>query len=101
LGKFDSRENQTIGVAYEYEKFEASTNKVELNIWDTAGQERNRSLDPGYLNGANVAILVFDITSCSSFYGLEDFTNSVRVKLLQIAYCIWSEINLMKMRKGK
>jgi len=36
---------------------------VKFEIWDTAGQERYHSLAPMYYRGAQVAIVVFDITS--------------------------------------
>ncbi|KAG8691003.1 hypothetical protein FRC11_007519 [Ceratobasidium sp. 423] len=41
--------------------------KVRLQILDTAGQERFRSMAPMYYRGASAAILVYDITSPSSF----------------------------------
>ena len=41
---------------------------VKFEIWDTAGQERYHSLAPMYYRGAQVAIVVYDITSqvCSA-----------------------------------
>jgi len=36
---------------------------VKFEIWDTAGQERYHSLAPMYYRGAQVAIVVYDITS--------------------------------------
>ena len=40
---------------------------MKFNIWDTAGQERYHSLAPMYYRGANAAIIVYDITSLTSF----------------------------------
>ena len=36
---------------------------VKFEIWDTAGQERYHSLAPMYYRGAQVAIVVYDMTS--------------------------------------
>ena len=41
-----------------------------LDIWDTAGQESYNSMVPMYLNKANGALLVFDVTSRKSFENL-------------------------------
>jgi GTPase SAR1 family protein len=60
---FNSKAKPKIEFASESVFFETSCNKAELNIWHTAGQEKYKSLTPGSLNGAQVAILVFDITS--------------------------------------
>jgi small GTP-binding protein len=48
-----------------------------FQIWDTAGQERYRSLAPVALRGAEIAILVFDITEQSSFENLNDWLDSL------------------------
>jgi small GTP-binding protein len=40
---------------------------VKLQIWDTAGQEQFRSISKSYFRNAVGAILVYDITSISSF----------------------------------
>lgn len=46
---------------------------VGLKIWDTAGQEKYRSLAPMYYRGAEVAILVYDITAPASFVALKEW----------------------------
>lgn len=43
---------------------------ILFQIWDTAGQERFRSLVPMYLRDADIALLVYDITSQ---VGLNDY----------------------------
>jgi Ras-related protein Rab-6A len=40
---------------------------ILFQIWDTAGQERFRSLVPMYLRDADIALLVYDITSEVNF----------------------------------
>ena len=48
-----------------------SDKKYCINLWDTIGQERYRSLTNIFLNGAEVVIFVFDITSKESFEQLD------------------------------
>ena len=40
--------------------------QLNLRIWDTAGQEKYRSLAPLYIRGADVALIVYDVTSRES-----------------------------------
>lgn len=59
------------------------TNIVSLSspfsqLWDTAGTERFRSVSRSYYRGAAGAILVYDITSHSSFQSLQPFLNDAR-----------------------
>ncbi|KAL7727823.1 hypothetical protein ACLKA6_019759 [Drosophila palustris] len=44
--------------------------RVTLQIWDTAGQERFQSLGTAFYRGADCCILVFDVTTRSSFDSL-------------------------------
>jgi small GTP-binding protein len=44
-----------------------------FQIWDTAGQEKYRSLTPIAVRGAEIVILVFDITREPSFESLNDW----------------------------
>lgn len=41
--------------------------KVKMQVWDTAGQERFRAMAPMYYRNANAALLVFDISTYSTF----------------------------------
>ena len=47
--------------------------KVTVQYWDTTGQERYRSLAQSYYKGANCCVLVYDITSSSSFKHLSEW----------------------------
>ena len=46
---------------------------VKFEIWDTAGQERYHSLAPMYYRGAQVAIVVYDISSQVHYRFLNHF----------------------------
>jgi small GTP-binding protein len=62
-GTFNGDQTATIGSAFSSKKVSVGNTEVLLQIWDTAGQERFRSLAPMYYHGAQVALLVFDLTS--------------------------------------
>lgn len=51
---------------------------VRLQLWDTAGQERFRSLIPSYINDSQVAVVVYDITSKSSFENVKSWVEQAR-----------------------
>ena len=57
----------TIGASFLTKKLVVDGVKVRLQLWDTAGQERFRSMAPMYYRGSHAAVLVYDITSMSSF----------------------------------
>ena len=47
--------------------------KVKLNIWDTAGQERFRSVNAIFLKGAQIVIMVYDITKRDTFEEIKNY----------------------------
>jgi small GTP-binding protein len=51
---------------------------ASLQLWDTAGQERYRSLVPMYARGADIAIVVFDVTARESFETIDDWIAQVQ-----------------------
>ena len=40
---------------------------MKLNLWDTAGQEKFDALTKMYFNGAEAALIVYDVTETLSF----------------------------------
>ncbi|PWZ00442.1 ras-domain-containing protein [Testicularia cyperi] len=52
--------------------------KVRLQLWDTAGQERFRSMAPMYYRGSHAAVIVYDITSMSSFMDVQTWIEELR-----------------------
>lgn len=51
---------------------------VTLDIWDTAGQERFSSLIPLYYRGAEIALVVFDLTDFDSFFTIKFWLHELR-----------------------
>lgn len=64
---FDPEQAATIGVDFKVKTISVDGNRCKLAIWDTAGQERFRTLTPSYYRGAQGVILVYDVSSKSSF----------------------------------
>ena len=59
-----------------------------LKIWDTAGQERYHSLAPMYYRSAKIALIVFDITSQTSFECAKNWVAELQLSLSHDALMI-------------
>jgi Ras-related protein Rab-5C len=66
-GEFNPNEESTIGAAFLTKTIASKGESIKYEIWDTAGQERYNSLIPMYYRGAQVGLIVYDITSRESF----------------------------------
>ncbi|CAG5120755.1 unnamed protein product [Candidula unifasciata] len=65
---FDRDYKATIGVDFEVEKFSVLSVPITLQIWDTAGQERFKCIAASYYRGAQIVIVVFDLTDEESLH---------------------------------
>lgn len=80
----------TIGVDFKVKTVDVGEKRVKLTMWDTAGQERFRTLTGSYYRGAQIAIIVFDVTNRASFDSVStwleeidsNFTHSSLIKVL-------------------
>ncbi|VVD02978.1 unnamed protein product [Leptidea sinapis] len=59
----------------------ASFFTCNINVWDTAGQERFRAMAPMYYRNANAALLVYDITSASSFAAIKGWVKELKTNV--------------------
>ena len=66
-GHFNPNLMHTVGIDYRIRTIPLKTKQLKITIWDTAGQERYHSLTPMYYKNARAAVVVFDVTSSSSF----------------------------------
>ncbi len=79
---FNEHHINTIGGAYQQQKVILSNGSaIKLHIWDTSGQERFRAMTNLYYRDAQVAILTYDITSESSFSGIEFWITELKYKV--------------------
>ena len=67
---FEESYKCTIGVDFLMKSIEINGKTVKLQLWDTAGQEKYKCMVSSYYRGANVALVVFDITNHDSFDSL-------------------------------
>jgi Ras-related protein Rab-1A len=68
----------TIGVDFRFKHVRIRDRLVKLQIWDTAGQERYRAITTSYYRGADLVVLVYDITRRETFTDLADWVTAVR-----------------------
>ena len=73
-GRFDNSEMPTIGAAFRQTEMDG----VRLDIWDTAGQERYQAIAPLYYRGANVAVIVYDVTNKESLSKAKEWYERLR-----------------------
>jgi Ras-related protein Rab-7A len=64
---FSLQYRPTIGADFTSRQVEVDGTFLTLQLWDTAGQERYRSLASSFFRGAEICVLVYDITSQTSF----------------------------------
>jgi Ras-related protein Rab-5C len=70
----------TIGIAFQPYTLATPQGSVTIHIWDTAGQEQYRALTPMYYRSADVALLVYDVTTVESFDAMEKWLEDLKEK---------------------
>ncbi|XP_069012369.1 ras-related protein Rab-37-like isoform X1 [Embiotoca jacksoni] len=78
----------TVGIGFTNKEVTFDNMKIKLQIWDTAGQERFRSVTHAYYRDAHALLLLYDITSKSSF-------DNIRAWLTEIHEYAQSEVIIM------
>ena len=68
----------TVGVEFGEKKYEINGLKIKAQIWDTAGQERYRAITSMYYKGAKGGLIVFDLSSKSTFQNVEKWFNKIK-----------------------
>ena len=65
--EFYTDTRSTVGVEFASKCVPIDSTIIKAQIWDTAGQERYRAITSAYYRGAVGALVVYDITSRTSF----------------------------------
>lgn len=73
---FNMNSKPTIGVDFSVKTVRTRNQVVRLQLWDTAGQERYRTFTAAYYKDAHGVILVYDVTSRSSFDNINEWLKS-------------------------
>ncbi|XP_064627617.1 EF-hand calcium-binding domain-containing protein 4B-like isoform X2 [Lineus longissimus] len=68
----------TIGVDFQVKNVIVDKHLIALQLWDTAGQERFRSITKQYFRKADGVIVMYDVTSESSFTNVRNWMVSVQ-----------------------
>ena len=76
--KFHQNYLMTVGVDYQSKSVNYNNKKLDLQIWDSAGQEKYRAIAKQYYQKANGILLIYDITSRSSFDGIQDWIEEIQ-----------------------
>ncbi|MHA2035664.1 MAG: Rab family GTPase [Promethearchaeota archaeon] len=98
--KFRENYKATLGVNLLKKDMEVDGNGVSAQIWDLGGQESFRSLRKLYLEGANGALVIFDLSDRSSFDKLNDWIESfVEARGEQPIVLIGNKSDLTNLRK--
>lgn len=76
---FGKAYEQTVGSDFYLRRMEIPGDvSVTLQIWDIGGQSLGSKMIDNYLENAHAIVLVYDLTSISSFQNLEDWLELVR-----------------------
>ncbi|PFH52577.1 hypothetical protein AMATHDRAFT_1977 [Amanita thiersii Skay4041] len=100
--KFDPKNTtSTSGAFFVTKKVYVNGLKVRLQLWDTAGQERFRSMAPMYYRGANAALLLYDITSASTFDDIRGWLEELKKNCSPelIIYIVGAKADLHRQRQ--
>ncbi|MFX1455495.1 MAG: Rab family GTPase [Promethearchaeota archaeon] len=76
--KFRENYKATLGVNLLKKDMDIDGNGVSAQIWDLGGQESFKSLRKLYLEGANGALVIFDLTDRKTFDKLNEWVDSFR-----------------------
>ena len=76
--EFHETYNSTIGVDFSTVTLDICDHSIKTHIWDTAGQECFASIISTYYRGIAGAVIVFDITSRSSFRKCSFWLNQIK-----------------------
>lgn len=69
-GRFKNQHEPTLGVEFGSKIFSIKNTLIKIQVWDTAGQESFKSITRAYYKSSIASLLVFDISSESSFNNL-------------------------------
>uniref|UniRef100_A0A8B9TEY9 Ras-related protein Rab-43 n=1 Tax=Anas platyrhynchos TaxID=8839 RepID=A0A8B9TEY9_ANAPL len=70
----------TLGVDFQIKQLLVDGEQTTLQIWDTAGQERYRSIAQSYFRKAHGVLLLYDISSQSSFISIRQWIEDIKVE---------------------
>jgi len=76
--EFHEAYNSTIGVDFSTATLDVCDHSIKTHIWDTAGQECFATIIATYYRGIAGAVIVFDVSSRSSFHKCSFWLNQIK-----------------------
>jgi small GTP-binding protein len=76
--KFSFRYKLTIGADFLSKIIQKNDETIKLQIWDIGGQDRYKFLRSSFFDGANGALIVFDLSRWHTFEELDDWLSDLR-----------------------
>ncbi|XP_060566027.1 EF-hand calcium-binding domain-containing protein 4B-like isoform X4 [Ruditapes philippinarum] len=77
-GHFKASYAATIGVDFQIKNLPMENIMIVLQLWDTAGQERFRSITKQYFRKADGVVIMYDVTSETSFTNVRNWMTNVQ-----------------------
>ena len=77
--KFNDYHAATIGVDFRIRTVFVNNRVIKLQIWDTAGLERFRTITNAYYRNVDIIMIVYDITSRSSFINVDNWVRESNI----------------------
>ena len=71
--KFEEEHLTTVGAEQQNKTLNIDDKIVKINLWDTAGQESFRAITKMFYKGADIVVLVYDITNERSFEEIKNY----------------------------
>jgi small GTP-binding protein len=68
----------TIGADFLSKTIQKNGDTIKLQIWDIGGQDRYKFLRSSFFDGANGALIVFDLSRWHTFEELEEWLSDLR-----------------------
>ncbi|XP_021368203.1 uncharacterized protein LOC110459957 isoform X2 [Mizuhopecten yessoensis] len=75
---FNPSFSATIGVDFQVKMIQLKDTVIVLQLWDTAGQERFRSITKQYFRKADGVVIMYDVTSETSFINVRNWMTSIK-----------------------
>uniref|UniRef100_A0A8C6NR83 RAS and EF-hand domain containing 2 n=1 Tax=Nothobranchius furzeri TaxID=105023 RepID=A0A8C6NR83_NOTFU len=88
LNEFRGDIQTTLGVDFQMKRMLVDGETTSLQIWDTAGQERFRSIAKSYFRKAHGVLLLYDVTSESSFLNVRAWVDEIQESTDEVALCV-------------
>ena len=74
----DSNKKPTEGLDLFSKNLKINDNVFRIEIWDASGDKKYRTIRPAYYKGANGAIVVYDVTSKTSFDSVDNYISELK-----------------------